>query len=67
MNSNRKKGTLYIIVPCYNEEEALEHSAEILLDKLAELRSKNIISFKSRVVFVDDGSQKLDGKENQNF
>lgn len=57
MNDTRGKGTLYIIVPCYNEEEALETSAEILLNKLGELKQRSIISDKSRIVFVDDGSQ----------
>ena len=57
VNDTRGKGTLYIIVPCYNEEEALETSAEILLNKLGELKQRSIISDKSRIVFVDDGSQ----------
>lgn len=57
MSENRKKGVLYIIVPCYNEEEALKTSAEILLRKLAELKLQNIVSEKSRIVFVDDGSR----------
>lgn len=57
MNNNRKKGILYIVVPCYNEEEALELSAKTLLDKLDEMKSKDVISDKSRIVFVDDGSR----------
>ena len=57
VNSDRKSGILYIVVPCYNEEEALEQSAKTLLDKLTELRNKKMISDKSRIVFVDDGSR----------
>lgn len=57
MNNNRKKGTLYIVVPCYNEEEALELSAKNLLDKLGEMEKQEIISGESRIVFVDDGSK----------
>ena len=57
MDGHRNKGILYIVVPCYNEEEALERSARILLDKLEELKSRSIISDKSRIVFVDDGSK----------
>lgn len=54
----RKRGkTLYIVVPCYNEEEALEISAKSLLGKLEELIGKEMISTKSRIVFVDDGSK----------
>lgn len=56
MEKNRKKGTLYIVVPCYNEEEALRSSAEALLEKLDTLRKNEIVSEKSRIVFVDDGS-----------
>lgn len=56
MEENRKKGTLFIVVPCYNEEEALNSSAESLLEKLDELRKNDIVSEESRIVFVDDGS-----------
>jgi glycosyltransferase involved in cell wall biosynthesis len=48
---------LYIVVPCYNEEEALETSSKALLEKLGELTEKGLISDKSRIVFVDDGSK----------
>ena len=57
MHKSRQKGVLYIVVPCYNEEEALETSAGKLLDKLHELKKREIISDKSRIVFVDDGSR----------
>ena len=57
MEENRKKGILYIVVPCYNEEEALLLSAKTLLEKLGELENKGIVSEKSRIVFVDDGSK----------
>lgn len=56
MEENRKKGMLYIVVPCYNEEDALFASAKSLLEKLAELKDKGFVSEKSRIVFVDDGS-----------
>ena len=48
---------LYLIVPCYNEEEALWDTSRKLENKLDELITKKIISPLSRVVFVDDGSQ----------
>ncbi len=57
MDNNRQRGTLYIVVPCYNEEEALDTSAQTLLDRLRELMKKGSISDKSRIVFVDDGSR----------
>ena len=48
---------LYLVVPCYNEEEILEHSAEKLLAKLDELCAAGKIDKKSRVVLVNDGSR----------
>ena len=57
MTNRKEKGILYIVVPCYNEEEALEISANSLLEKLDELIGKGLVSDKSRIVFVDDGSK----------
>lgn len=57
MDNGRQKGILYIVVPCYNEEEALETSAGKLLEKLRELKEREVISDASRIVFVDDGSR----------
>ena len=54
---SKKSGKLYIVVPCYNEEEALETSATSLKKKLEDLISKKMISAESRIVFVDDGSK----------
>ena len=52
-----KDTILYIVLPCYNEEEILHHSAEKLLAKWHELvDEKKLISPKSRILFVDDGS-----------
>lgn len=48
---------LYIVVPCYNEEEALELSADTLLKKLRDLIEKGLVSEESKIVFVDDGSK----------
>ena len=47
---------LAIIVPCYNEEDALLETAKQLLDKMQYLIFNNVISKESRIVFVDDGS-----------
>lgn len=55
--NSREKGTLYIVVPCYNEDEALDMSAGLLLDKLRGLVGRGIVSGESRIVFVDDGSR----------
>ena len=49
--------TLYIVVPCYNEEEVLPETARRLGDKLRALMSAGKISPRSRVLFVNDGSR----------
>jgi len=48
---------LYIVVPCYNEEEVLPETAKRLKQKLNFLIEANKISEKSRVMFVNDGSK----------
>ena len=50
------KKILYLVVPCYNEEEILNYSANILKEKLKSLIEKELISNKSKILFVDDGS-----------
>ena len=47
---------LYIVVPCYNEEEVLPETAKRLQQKTQELTSSGKIDGKSRIMFVDDGS-----------
>lgn len=49
--------TLYIVVPCYNEEEVLPETAKRLLQKISSLINANKISPESRILFVDDGSK----------
>lgn len=44
------------IFPCYNEEEILFSSKELILLKFRQLISSNLINSESRVCFVDDGS-----------
>lgn len=48
---------LYIIIPCYNEQEVLPITAPMFLDKLSSLAAAGKISDKSRVMFVNDGSK----------
>ena len=48
---------LGVVLPCYNEEEVLQLSAEQLRKKFNDLRSANLISEDSFVCFVDDGSR----------
>lgn len=47
----------YLVIPCYNEEEALPKSAPVFLAKVEELIKAGKISDKSKILFVDDGSK----------
>ena len=58
---------LYLVVPCYNEEEALPISAEKLVEKLNTLISTDKVSPKSRIVLVDDGSRDKTWQLIENF
>lgn len=49
--------TLYIVVPCYNEEEVLHETSRQMLELFKSMRADELISDKSRIVFVDDGSR----------
>ena len=51
------KPTLYIVIPCYNEQEVLPITSKMFLDKILELRAAGKISDDSRVMFVNDGSK----------
>lgn len=48
---------LYIVIPCYNEEEVLPETSKRILDKLQRMVKAGICSDDSRVLFVDDGSR----------
>ena len=49
--------TLYIVVPCYNEEEVLPETARRLKAKVEELQGAGKIGPDSRILFVNDGSR----------
>lgn len=53
----RKNTVLYLVVPCYNEEEVLHKTAEVLKEKMNQLISSGKIVKKSRILFVNDGSR----------
>ena len=48
---------LYIVIPCYNEQEVLPITAPMFLEKIQTLTALGKISDKSRVLFVNDGSK----------
>ncbi len=52
-----KTPVLYIVVPCYNEEEVLPVTSGMFRQKLLDLTEKGKISEDSRVLFVNDGSK----------
>ena len=59
--------TLYIVIPCYNEQEVLPETAKRLLEKLQSLVLKNKIADNSRIMFVNDESFKKQGTSECSF
>ena len=51
-----KISIIYLVLPCYNEEQVIEDSAKKLKVLMDDLKEKGRISTESRVLFVDDGS-----------
>lgn len=49
--------TLYLVIPCYNEEEVLHETAKRLLNKMNDMIKSNTISKDSKILFVNDGSK----------
>ena len=56
-NLMKKNPILYIIIPCYNEQEVLRHTIPIFERKIVELIEKEYISTNSKILFVNDGSK----------
>ena len=52
-----KKDILYVVVPCYNEEEVLSETTKRLCAKLEDLIKMDKISESSRIMYVNDGSK----------
>ena len=51
------KPILWIVIPCYNEEQVLPITAPMFLEKISGLAAQGLVSEKSRVLFVNDGSK----------
>ncbi len=51
------KPILYVVLPCYNEEEVLDTTSKVLKETMESLISKGKIASDSKVMFVDDGSK----------
>lgn len=52
-----KDTVLYIVIPCYNEEQVLPVTAPMFLEKINSLSGAGMISPDSRILFVNDGSK----------
>lgn len=48
---------LMVVIPCYNEEEVLPETSRRLVEKMASLEKKGLITPDSRVLLVNDGSR----------
>lgn len=48
---------LYVVIPCYNEQEVLPETSNRLREKIRELVRAGKISSASRILFVNDGSK----------
>ena len=57
MMEREKNDILYLVVPCYNEQEVLPETSKRLKEKMESLMERNLISRDSRIMFVNDGSQ----------
>ena len=51
------KPILWIVIPCYNEEQVLPITAPMFLQKIHGLTAAGLVSDQSRVLFVNDGSR----------
>lgn len=57
MSKKERISTLYVVVPCYNEEEVLAETTKRLKEKMETLIKNKKISDKSKVMYVNDGSK----------
>jgi len=53
----KKSPILYVVIPCYNEEEVLDETTRQLKEKMTKLINSKEISEKSKVMYVNDGSK----------
>lgn len=49
--------SLWVVIPCYNEQEVLPVTAPLFLKELNNLINKHKVSNESRILFVNDGSK----------
>lgn len=49
--------TLYLVIPCYNEEAVINETSKRLLEKITSMINRNLINKDSKILFVNDGSK----------
>ena len=52
----KKEKILYLVIPCYNEDAVLPETTRRLTVKLDQMTKTNLISSKSKILYIDDGS-----------
>ena len=52
-----KNQILYLVIPCYNEQEVLPETSRRLKEKMESLMDRSMISRDSKIMFVNDGSK----------
>lgn len=52
-----KNSVLYVVIPCYNEEDVLEETNKKIINKFNGLIKNKVISKDSRIMYVNDGSK----------
>ncbi len=57
MAEQERGRVLYLVIPCYNEEEVLPETSKRLTAKLGAMIERGLISQDSKIVFVNDGSK----------
>lgn len=57
MSNGSKQPLLLLVVPCYNEEEVLPTTSKLYLDKVGQLVADGLVSDRSGILFVNDGSK----------
>jgi len=54
---NRNNPILYIVIPCYNEEQVLPYTNPMFVEKIEQLVKKEEIHPHSKIMYVNDGSK----------
>ena len=50
---------LYLVIPCYNEDQILEHSMDNIYGLMENMVLQGLISGDSKIILVDDGSESM--------